>query len=204
MSTNQEQTFTCQPVLPLRARLRLPALIASLCLGYAATGFADLYQWTDAQGTLHLGNDASEAPADSRTELRVSPANTPKAGKEPAAALVSPRHQYAARSQGAFAQQLALDLGLIRHGNEDALGPLSGAGIARRGTGTLRSRRPQKRSRRWSPPRAAPPLPAGWLSRLKVRKPWCARPPHLISRQSLLPQNKSRQAATSSAKTRGW
>jgi hypothetical protein len=130
MSTNQGHTFTCQPVLLLRVRLRLSALIASLCLGYAATGFADLYQWTDAQGTLHLGNDASEAPADSRTELRVSPANTPKAGREPAAALISPRRQYAARSQGAFAQQLALDLGLIRQRDEDALGPLSGAGIA--------------------------------------------------------------------------
>jgi hypothetical protein len=37
---------------------------------------------------------------------------------------------YAAQSQGAFAQRLALDLGLITQSDEDALGPLSGVGIA--------------------------------------------------------------------------
>src|SRR5262249_55301582 len=69
MRTNQEQPPTHRPVSPLWVHLHRLALIASLCLGDAAIGHADLYEWTDAQGTLHLGNDASEAPAGTRTSI---------------------------------------------------------------------------------------------------------------------------------------
>src|SRR5262249_46324935 len=54
----------------------------------------------------------------------------PQAERKPIPALLAPRHHYAAGSQGAWAQQLALDLGLIQQRDQDALGPLSGAGIA--------------------------------------------------------------------------
>src|SRR5262249_18623074 len=43
--------------------------------------------------------------------------------------LLSPSHTYPAKSQGAFAQKLALDLGLIKNAYEDALGPLGAVGI---------------------------------------------------------------------------
>src|SRR2546428_13220601 len=42
---------------------------------------------------------------------------------------VAPSRTYAAQSQGAFAQKLALDLGLIKARSEDAFGPLGGAGV---------------------------------------------------------------------------
>jgi hypothetical protein len=110
--------------------LRILALMVSLSLEYATTSSAEFYQWTDPRGVLHLGNDTREAPEASRKRLVVYPAGAARAGGGPAAAPLAPSHLYAAQSQGAFAQRLAQDLGLIKQRDADALGPLSGVGIA--------------------------------------------------------------------------
>jgi hypothetical protein len=52
-----------------------------------------------------------------------------KPGAPVGSLALSPSRTYPERSQGAFAQKLALDLGLIKNSNEDALGPLTGVGI---------------------------------------------------------------------------
>ena len=44
-------------------------------------------------------------------------------------ALITPSRTYSARSQGAFAQKIAPDFGLIKDGSIDALGPLNGVGV---------------------------------------------------------------------------
>ncbi len=43
--------------------------------------------------------------------------------------LIAPSHNYSVHSQGAFAQKIAVDFGLIKNGSTDALGPLRGIGI---------------------------------------------------------------------------
>ena len=104
-------------------------LIAVLCTLFSlgvATAYADLYQWTDAQGVIHVVDDEGTIPEGYRNKLKTyhatKPANTPTN-------LLSPSRTYPARSQGAFAQKLALDLGLIKNAREDALGPLGAVGI---------------------------------------------------------------------------
>ncbi len=111
-------------------QLRLLVLMASLSLACATPSSAQLYRWTDPQGTLHLGNDAGEVAEASRRGLAVYPVGAAQAGGKSAAAPLSPSRLYTAQSQGAFAQRLAQDLGLIQQSNEDALGPLSSMGIA--------------------------------------------------------------------------
>jgi hypothetical protein len=88
-----------------------------------------LYQWTDADGVIHVVDEASEVPDSYREGLKVHRAAKTGAPLGPSAALLSPGRAYAEESEGAFAQKLALNLGLIRNDSEDALGPLSGAGI---------------------------------------------------------------------------
>src|SRR5882672_4914679 len=104
-------------------------LIAVLCTFFSlsvATVYADLYQWTDAQGVIHVVDDEGAIPEGYRNKFKTyhatKPANAPRT-------LLSPSRTYPARSQGAFAQKLALDLGLIKNAREDALGPLGAIGI---------------------------------------------------------------------------
>ena len=104
---------------------------------YVATATADLYQWTDVNGVLHIVDEAVEVPDEYNEELIVYSApetEDPTESAEPAALPVAPSRIYATNSQGAFAQKLALDLGLIKSAKEDALGPLSGAGIGPAGS----------------------------------------------------------------------
>ncbi len=60
-------------------------------------------------------------------QVQISRASSSDAGASPA--LITPSREYAAYSQGSFAQKLAVDLGLLEDGNINALGPLDGAGI---------------------------------------------------------------------------
>jgi hypothetical protein len=106
----------------------MKALLLSCCLLLfgVASAQADLYQWTDAQGVIHVVDDAGVIPESYRDKIKTfrstKPAGTPTS-------LVAPGRTYPARSQGAFAQKLALDLGLIQSLREDAIGPLNGVGI---------------------------------------------------------------------------
>jgi hypothetical protein len=114
-----------------------------LCPWYVATATADLYQWTDVNGVLHIVDEAIEVPDEYREELTVysapeaeDPAGASRSAgfANPDALPLVPSRIYAIHSQGAFAQKLALDLGLIKSEKEDALGPLSGAGIGPAGS----------------------------------------------------------------------
>ena len=102
-------------------------LIGVLCLWLPAVSQADLYQWTDADGVMHIVDETSEVPEPYRAGMTVYRAAKPTPGV--ATLPVSPSRPYAAQSQGAFAQKLALDLGLIKESSEDAFGPLGGAGV---------------------------------------------------------------------------
>ena len=102
-------------------------LIGVLCLWLPAVSQADLYQWTDADGVMHIVDETSEVPEPYRAGMTVYRAAKPTPGV--ATLPVSPSRPYAAQSQGAFAQKLALDLGLIKDSSEDAFGPLGGAGV---------------------------------------------------------------------------
>ena len=164
-------------------QLRILVLMASLSLACATPSSAQLYQWTDPQGTLHLGNDAGEVAEASRRGLAVYPVGAAQAGGKSAAAPLSPSRLYTAQSQGAFAQRLAQDLGLIKQSDEDALGPLSGVGITP--TGYWRVTEPLTAAvveelvaatRRAAAAR-------GWSSPPMVPKPSCATPPWLFCRR---------------------
>lgn len=99
------------------------------CPWYVVTASADLYQWTDTNGVLHIVDEAIEVPDQYREELTVFSAPEAKDPPEPGLLPLAPSRTYTEHSQGAFAQKLALDLGLIKSDKEDGLGPLSGAGI---------------------------------------------------------------------------
>jgi hypothetical protein len=90
---------------------------------------ADLYQWTDTEGVIHVVGDEGDVPDAYREKVKVYRTVKPADPAKAPASLLAPSRIYAERSQGAFAQKLALDLGLIKNSNADALGPLSGAGI---------------------------------------------------------------------------
>ncbi len=107
--------------------MRTLIFICGLWLWCSAVVHADLYQWTDADGVIHIVDETVEVPAAYRSSLKVYHA-AKSVGGSPGTPL-SPSGAYAAQSQGAFAQKLAQDLGLIKNDNEDALGPLRGAGI---------------------------------------------------------------------------
>lgn len=99
------------------------------CSWYVTPAAAELYQWTDANGVLHIVDETVEVPDQYREQLTVFRApeakDPPKLNRLP----LAPSRTYAQYSQGAFAQKLALDLGLIKSDKEDGLGPLNGAGI---------------------------------------------------------------------------
>jgi len=107
--------------------MRTVILVGAFCAWLPAVSQADLYQWTDTEGVTHIVDESVEIPEAYRSGVTVYRAAKP-AGETPTVPL-SPSRTYAAQSQGAFAQKLALDLGLVKNGNEDALGPLRGTGI---------------------------------------------------------------------------
>ncbi len=96
-------------------------------LGYPAEARADLYRWTDARGVIHLVDESVEIPETYREQVRIYRSSSSDVEASPA--LITPSREYSARSQGAFAQKIAVDFGLIKDGSIDALGPLNGVGI---------------------------------------------------------------------------
>lgn len=106
--------------------MRYSLFLGSLFLFGVTLVHADLYQWTDEQGVIHVVDDAGAIPETYRSKTKTyrsaKPATT-------STSLIAPSRTYPEKSQGAFAQKLALDLGLINNPSEDALGPLGTAGI---------------------------------------------------------------------------
>ena len=88
---------------------------------------ADLYRWTDARGVIHIVDESVDIPEIYQGRVKIYRSFSSHAESSPA--FIAPSGIYSARSQGAFAQKIALDFGLITDGSLDALGPLSGVGI---------------------------------------------------------------------------
>jgi hypothetical protein len=107
--------------------MRAVIFMCALRLWFPVISQADLFQWTDAEGVIHIVDETTEVPEAYRAGMKVYRAAKPTA--EVSTLPVSPSRTYAAQSQGAFAQKIAFDLGLIKRSDEDALGPLRGAGI---------------------------------------------------------------------------
>jgi Domain of unknown function (DUF4124) len=107
--------------------MRTFIFMCGLWLFCSAVVHADLYQWTDTNGVIHIVDDTVEVPDAYRNNLKVYHATKSVGGSS--GTPLSPSGVYPGQSQGAFAQKLAQDLGLTKNGNEDALGPLRGAGI---------------------------------------------------------------------------
>ena len=116
----------------MRARLFLwPIYFAGFFylsgLGYPAEAGADLYRWTDARGVIHIVDESVEIPETYQDRVKIYRSFSSDLASSPA--LITPSREYSARSQGAFAQKIAVDFGLIKDGSIDALGPLNGVGI---------------------------------------------------------------------------
>jgi hypothetical protein len=107
--------------------MRATILFCGLLLFAPSSTLAELYQWTDTDGVIHVVDEAVEIPAAYRDQVNVY--QSIKTAPPPASLPLSPSRAYPEHSQGQFAQKLALDLGLIKSSREDGLGPLSGAGI---------------------------------------------------------------------------
>lgn len=105
---------------------RLSFSLLLFCLTCSTEAFADLYQWTDSTGALHIVDESVEVPTEFRGSVKVYRATKPSSmGTTPL-----PLRSFAENTQGSLAQKLARDLGLIKGENEDALSALTGVGIS--------------------------------------------------------------------------
>jgi uncharacterized protein DUF4124 len=107
--------------------MRVIIFLCGLLILAPSPTLAELYQWIDTDGVIHVVDEAVEVPAAYRDQVKVY--QSMKTAPPPASLPLSPSRAYSEHSQGQFAQKLALDLGLIKSSGEDGLGPLSGAGI---------------------------------------------------------------------------
>ena len=96
-------------------------------LGCPAGARADLYRWTDTRGVIHIVDESVEIPETYQGRVKIY--RSFSSDVAPSSDLITPSRDYSARSQGAFAQKIAVDFGLIKDESIDALGPLNGAGI---------------------------------------------------------------------------
>ncbi|MBI3249334.1 MAG: DUF4124 domain-containing protein [Deltaproteobacteria bacterium] len=106
--------------------MKLITLLCGLLLWGASVVHADLYQWTDARGVFHVVDDLSAVPEEYRGQMKTHSTPKPTPAQKN---LLAPSKAYPPKSQGAFAQQLARDLGMIQTAAEDAIGPLGAAGV---------------------------------------------------------------------------
>ena len=107
--------------------MRTVILFCGLLLLAPSPTLAELYQWIDSDGVIHVVDEAHEVPSAYRDQVKVY--QSIKTPPPPPSLPLSPSRIYPEQSQGKFAQKLALDLGLIKSSSEDALGPLTGIGI---------------------------------------------------------------------------
>ena len=107
--------------------MRIFLLVCGLFFSIATVTSADLYQWTDEKGVIHVVDESSQIPRAQREKVKVF--ESQKSRTPPSTLPLSPSRTYPLYSQGRFAQKLALDLGLIKNRGEDAIGPLIGVGI---------------------------------------------------------------------------
>jgi hypothetical protein len=108
--------------------MRISLLVCSLFFAAATVTSADLYQWTDDSGVVHVVDESSEVPRAYREKVKVFESQKTRT-PPPSTLPLIPSRTYPLYSQGRFAQKLALDLGLIKNRAEDAISPLIGVGI---------------------------------------------------------------------------
>lgn len=106
--------------------MKFAFLLCGLFFCGVTLAHADLYQWIDAQGVTHVVDDTGAIPEAYRNKVKIHRTAKPTNAQT---SLLAPSRTYPENSQGAFAQKLALDLGLIKTSSMDALGPLGAAGI---------------------------------------------------------------------------
>ena len=102
-------------------------LLCGLFFVAVTSASADLYQWTDENGVIHVVDESYQIPPAYREKVRVI--ESQKSRTLPNSLPLSPSRTYPVHSEGRFAQKLALDFGLIKNREEDAIGPLTSAGI---------------------------------------------------------------------------
>jgi len=111
----------------VKGNMRTVMLFCGLLLFAPSSTLAELYQWVDNDGVIHVVDETHEVPSAYRDQVKVY--QSIKTAPPPPALPLSPSRTYPEHSQGKFAQKLALDLGLIKSSSEDGLGPLTGVGI---------------------------------------------------------------------------
>ena len=114
---------------PFLWNARLISLVCLAGLGPVAEAAADLYRWTDTRGVVHIVDERVTIPAAYQDHVIVYLASSSVTKVASSPLLIAPSHNYSVHSQGAFAQKIAVDFGLIKNGSTDALGPLRGIGI---------------------------------------------------------------------------
>jgi len=107
--------------------MHISLLVCGLFFLVVTAASADLYQWTDESGVIHVVDESSQIPESYRKKVKVF--ESQKSRTPPSALPLSPSRMYPEYSEGRFAQKLALDLGLIKSPLEDAIGPLTNVGI---------------------------------------------------------------------------
>jgi Domain of unknown function (DUF4124) len=107
--------------------MRISLLVCGLFFAVFPIAAADLYEWTDENGVIHVVDESRQIPPTYREKVKVFESQNSRTPPSPLP--LSPSRTYPTHSQGRFAQKLALDLGLIKSRQEDAMGPLTGAGI---------------------------------------------------------------------------
>jgi len=107
--------------------MHISLLVCGLFFVVVTAASADLYQWTDESGVIHVVDESSQIPESYRKKVKVF--ESQKSRTPPSALPLAPSRMYPEYSEGRFAQKLALDLGLIKSPLEDAIGPLTSVGI---------------------------------------------------------------------------
>ena len=114
---------------PFLWSVRFISLVCLAGLGSVSETAADLYRWTDTRGVVHIIDDRAAIPEAYQDQVITYLSSSSVAKVTSSPLLIAPSHNYSVRSQGAFAQKIAVDFGLIKNGSTDALGPLRGIGI---------------------------------------------------------------------------
>ncbi len=114
---------------PFLGSARLFSVVCFAGLGPVSEAAADLYRWTDARGVVHIVDESVPIPEAYKDQVAVYRSSYSVTEGASSPLLIAPSHNYSVRSQGSFAQKIAVDFGLIKNGSTDALGPLRGIGI---------------------------------------------------------------------------
>ena len=87
--------------------MRTLSFLCGVLLLWSTVSHADLYQWTDTDGVLHVVDDAGEVLEVCRSKQKLYRTAKHAGPGKSTMAMLAPSRDYAANSQGVFAQQLA-------------------------------------------------------------------------------------------------